>query len=146
MGNVANIKTQLKNHLDALVTVKTLGGYQMLKYPKDVLTLDIGKWPAAIVLPSTEVGQATTNRENLRTYTYDIVILQKGENVADDGSIEGLCEAILDEFDNDPTFNGAANGGVLPTSSQAVATGTPDQTYVLFVITIQARALVELTF
>lgn len=146
MAQVTDIKTKLKAHLQALVTASKLASYQSLKFPQEILNLDIGKYPAAVVLPCTEVGQAETNRDNLRTYTYDIVIVQKGENVSNDAAVEELCEAILNEFDNDPTFSGSANGGVLPTASETVATGSGDQTFVLFVITVHARALVGLTF
>ncbi len=144
MANIVNIKTKIKAHLEALRVAGTILSWQALNYQQEILNLNISKFPAAVLLPCTESGVEETNRDNLRTYTYDIVILQKGENVRTDTDIETLCEAILDRFDNDPTLGGAANGGVPPTSSETVVIGSGDQTYVVFSVTVKARALVTL--
>ena len=140
---IADIKNKIKGHLQALVDAGTLGSWQAVKFPEEFQNFDIGKYPCAILLPSTQTGVYKTNRQIQCTYTFDLMVVEKGENVADDTTIETLCESVRHEFDNDATLGGAADAGLPPTSSETARIGSGDQTYVLFFITLQPQTLVD---
>jgi hypothetical protein len=142
MSIVGDIKNQIKTILDALVTGTVLGSVLMDDFKDDVLNRDIPAFPCAILTsPSIESSSAETNQDNLRTHTFEILIVQKGENVTGSNDMEDLMEALINAFDNDPTLSGKANGGVEPAVSPTVSISSGDRTYILFVITLKPKAL-----
>jgi hypothetical protein len=142
MSIVGNIKNQIKTILDALVTGTVLGSVLMDDFKDDVLNRDIPAFPCAILTsPSIESSSAETNQDNLRTHTFEILIVQKGENITGSNDMEDLMEALINAFDNDPTLSGKANGGVEPAVSPTMSISSGDRTYVLFVITLKPKAL-----
>ncbi len=144
---VTNIKNAIKSKLDALVVDNVIAEIQ-----EDDLTIspiydrDFASFPAAVLtLPSIE-NDVITNRDNLRTHTFDIVVVQKAENITSVTQIEDLMENIINKFDNDPTLGGAANGGLEPASSTPTPVVSKDKTYIIFVVTLKAKATKDLTF
>jgi hypothetical protein len=139
MAVETDIKNQIKTLLGALVTAGTLGEVQSDDFKKNLLFDNIAKFPAAIVSPAAIDSDTETNRDNLRTYEYQILIVSKAEAITSETQIEDLREAIMNAFDNDPTLSGKANGGLTPSSSRP----EPDDSnsYIAFLITIKAKAL-----
>lgn len=123
-----------------------LGEIQSDDFVTDFFSRDVAKFPVAIVTPSAIESEAADNRNNLRTYTYEILIVQQGENIMSSGDVENLRQAIMDLFDNDPTLSGLSNGGVDPTSSPIGTFTHADKSYVGFSIRVRPKALVTLTF
>lgn len=152
MSTLATVKTNIKTVLDNLETAGTLGNVQVDDLKKNLFNRDFPAFPAAILTTPAIESIAETNRSNLRTYTFDIVVLSKAESVTSSTQIENLIEAILNEFDNDPTLKaggatGIADGGVEPSSSQPEAiTSGAGVDYIVFGITLRVRATRELTF
>lgn len=145
--SIATIKAKVKAHLDNLVTAQALASYVTPEKPKEFDQLNIQSYPCAILWPSTETSSTPeTNRDLIRVHTYDIAIIQKGENITSDSYLETLTETIVTEFDNDPTMGGSAGGGVPPAVSNAAIFGSADQSFVVFVVTIQPHELVALTY
>lgn len=143
---ITDIKNAIKTKLDALVTAGTLGEVQEDDFSQGIFSRDFAKFPAAVLTSPAMTGIALTNRSNERTYTFNVVIIQKGENIASATDIETLMESIVDAFDNDPTLGGKADGGVEPSASQPEAVAMVGKTYIAFVITIKANAVKDLTF
>lgn len=149
MAGLANIiKTAIKAHLDNLVSQQVLGTaieYDLSKDPLQDTNL-IAQWPVALLGMDETTSEYITNRANLRTYKFNIMVIQKFDNLDNKGTdIEDLKDSIMFEFDNDPTLGGAA------VMVEAVATplppiSSPDKTYVIFLISINAKKDVELTF
>ena len=135
------IKNAVKAKLDSLVP-STLGQViaDDLKQ-SDFSYKNIGVFPAAILSCPAIEGTAETNRENMRSHAFMIVIVQKGENISSSSDIEELMEAILNAFDEDPTLGGAANGGCDPSSSTPEAITSADGSFVVFNILVKARAI-----
>ena len=106
---------------------------------------NIPHFPAAILNSPSTQSERDTNRENLRTHIFEILVIQKGENITGANDIEEMREAILDTFDNDGTLGGAANGSVDPASSNPQSITSGDKTYIVFTVTLKARALFNLT-
>lgn len=141
-----DIKNQIKVNLDALVTAGKLGSVLMDDFRDDLLNRDIPTYPCAILTTPAIESMTETNRDNLRTHIFQILVMQKGENVASATDVEDLIENILNQFDNDPTLGGKASGGVEPSSSTPEAITTGDRTYIVFTVTLKAKALKSLTF
>jgi hypothetical protein len=105
-----------------------------------------GKFPSAVVIPptvSTSVYEDVAN--NLRDYTWYIMVVTTPDNIpsTDPTYLEGLLDSVLNVFDLDCTLQGTSIGGVLPAILEPpgpVNSGT--NTYVVFYITLKARALV----
>ena len=143
--SIATIKSQIKADLDSLVPA-TLGEVQEDDFKTSIFDRDFGKFPVAILTTPEVAGDYLTNRENMRIYHFNIVVIQKQENVAGVADIETLIEVLLNKFDNDPTLAGAASGGVEPSSSAPEAIVSRAKTYIAFVISIKIHESVTLTF
>ena len=143
---ISTIKNAVKTKLESLVPA-TLGQVVVDDFKQaDFSYKDIGKYPAAVLSSPSLEGSAETNRDNLRTHTFTIGIIQKGENVQSATDIEEIMEAVVDAFDNDPTLGGAAPGGVDPSSSTPESLSSVDGSFVVFTVTVKARALKTLDF
>lgn len=141
------IKGKIKDKLDALVTsgvLKCVIIDDLKKNPS--LDRDIPSFPAAVIVSPSSNGNMSTNRSNLRTYTFGITIVQKAENIESSDDIEYLSDQILDAFDNDPTLSGAAVGGLEPSNSEPTAITSQDKSYIVFTVTLKAHADKTLTF
>jgi len=145
MKSLANpIKLQIKADLDSLVESGILASVQMVDYSKDVFTADYAKFPVAILGMSSMESDASDNANNIRTYTFPILVLEKSENLNAQTDMEDLRDAILNVFDTDYTLAGKAEGAVLPVASPAQTMSVGDRTIIYFVINIKARALYTL--
>lgn len=140
------IKNRIKALLDELVTAATLGSVFVDDFKTNPFEKDIAKYPAAILTTAAVESEAVTNRDNMRAYIFEIVIINKGENVTSATQIETLMDAILDKFDNDPTLAGAADGAVEPSTSTPEAFSTGDKTYIVFSVFLRAKKIKALTF
>lgn len=97
-------------------------------------------------MPPSVDGEVIDNRSVLRTYSYDIMVLFKAENITGTAEVEQAMEAIIDKFDNDPDLGGTALGGVLPVSSAPQPMQHQNLQLIMVVIQIQAKQHVGLTF
>lgn len=143
--SIATIKTQIKAKLDALISA-TLAEVQVDDLKTTIFDRDIAAYPCAILTTPEVAADYQTNRENIRTYTFAIIVIQKEENISGISDIEALIETILNQFDNDPTLSGSAVGGVEPTSSAPASYESRGKTFVTFTIFVKARDIVTLTF
>ena len=136
-----NLKLQIKANLDALVTAGYLGSYISMDSGKDPITIDPpGAYPFAMVSMPQISSEWEDQATNKRTYRWDILFIQKAENVTD-GSIEANIDEVLNQFDNNFTLAGVAQGAVLPAEVLAWPVSSGDKSYVCFVVTLKARAL-----
>jgi hypothetical protein len=144
--SAVTIKQAIKSNLDALVEDEVLGGATSTDIRKNPLDADIPTWPHAFLMPPAVESEVIDNRSIMRTYSYDIMVLFRPENITGTAEIEEAMEAILDQFDNDPTLGGTALGGVLPVSSAPQPIQHLDKQLIMVVIQIQAKQDVDLTF
>lgn len=140
------IKQAIKTNLDALVTSGVLSAATISDFKKDPLSADTALYPHAFLMPPSIESETLDNRTNVRTYTYDIMILWDGQNITDSTTVEEDLESILDVFDNDPTLNGTAMAGVLPISSAPQPMQHTSKQIIMAVVQIQAKQHVSLTF
>ncbi len=140
------MKNAIKSNLDNLVADEVLAGATISDLRTNPLSADIAAYPHAFLMPPSIESEAEDNRTNVRTYSYDIMILWNAENIKDATTVEENIEAILDVFDNDPTLGGTALAGVLPVSlaPQPIQHGSKD--LIMAIVQVQAKQHVDLTF
>ena len=136
-----NLKTQIIAQLQALVTAGKLGSFLSMDLGKEPLTMDPpGAWPYAMVsMPQMSSAFEDTDT-NMRIYRWDILFLQKVENLSD-GEVEALMDYVCNAFDTNLTLAGVAQGAMLPAEVISWPVTSGDKTYSCFVVTIKARAL-----
>jgi hypothetical protein len=144
--SASTIKNAIKADLDALVTSEVLAGATISDLKRNPLAADIPSFPHAFLMPPSIESEAEDNRTNIRTYSYDIMILWNAENIEDATTVETTIEAVLDTFDNDPTLGGTALAGVLPVSSAPQPYQHGGKDLIMAVVQIQAKQHVSLTF
>lgn len=146
MSQATDIKKQIRLVLEELVREQTLRDVQVDDFKDDPFARDFTAFPTAILMTPSIQGSVETNRDNIRAYSYDVIIVEKAENVTNSDQIEELAEKVLDAFDNCGRLGGYANAGLEPsaTSPEAISVST-GRTYIGFIIKIVARALVTLT-
>lgn len=143
---ISDLKTKLKTILDALVTAGTLGEVQEDDFKKNIFDRDFAKFPAVVLTSPSIASDAYMNNMNMREHTFNLVVIQKSENISSATDIEDLMENLLNTFDNDPTFGGKADGGVPPSTSQPEPVVAGDKSFVVFGVTVKAKAIKNLTF
>lgn len=143
---ISDIKNAIKTNLDELVTDETLGEANITDIKIDPLSTEIGAYPAAFVMPPSVESELSDNRNNVRTYTFEILVLFQAEDLQSTTELETDIEAILDKFDNDPTLDGKALGGVLPISSAPEPFKHGGKDLIAVSVQIQAKEIVQLSF
>lgn len=144
--SIATIKTAMKSTLDQLVTDGVLGGATITSIKRDPLNHDIASYPHAFIMPPATESEVLDNRTVTRTHTFAIMVLFRGEDIDDYDDLETKIESMMTTFDNDPTLNGTALGGVLPVSSAPEPFQHNGRDLVIVVLQIQAKEIVTLTF
>lgn len=144
--SISTIKSAIKTNLDALVTDETIAGATQTDIKRDPLSVDIGSYPHAFLMPPSTESEVLDNRNVTRTHTFDIMVLFQAEDLDSTSELETTIEAILTKFDNDPTLQGTALGGVLPVSSAPEPFQHGGRDLVMSVVQIQAKEVVTLSF
>lgn len=139
-ANVTNIKNQIAAYLGDLVTAGTLGAKIVDDYQQGIFDRDYPAYPAAILTTPATDSEVYTNTQVYRTHAFEVIVLMKGENVAASTDVETLIEAMLDKFDQNPTLNGTCQE-LLAASSQPAAVTDRGKRYIVFSITLRAKAL-----
>jgi hypothetical protein len=143
---IQTIKQAIKTDLDALVTSSVLGYAAITDIRKDPLAADHPRFPAAYLMPPAVESETLDNRTNTRTYAFDILVVFNADNLTSTTQLEEKVESFMNKFDNDPTLGGSALGGMSPVSSAPEPYQQGDKRLILVVVTIKAKALVDLTF
>jgi hypothetical protein len=143
--SATTVKNAIKANLDALVTAGTLGAAETSDLKKDPLA-EIPGYPYAALMPPSIESMTNDNRSNLRAYVYEIMIIWKAENITDATTVENDLEAVLKKFDNDPTLDGTALGGVQPVSLSPQPIQHAGRDLIMAVVQIKAKEVVQLTF
>ncbi len=150
MAKATEIKKQIRELLEELMREQVIGEVHYDDFNVGVLDRDYAKYPAAIVTSPSIDARTETNRENMRTYTFEIVFVQKAENIGKDvpEAIEDLVETILKKFDDDMLTgatsklrSGGADGGVEPSASTPEAVVSRSKTYIVFSVFVRANAI-----
>lgn len=144
--SIATIKAAIKTNLDALITDGVLGGATSSNIKQDPLNNDIGTYPHAFLMPPGIESEVFENVSVIRTHTFDVMVLFQAEDVSTTADLETKIESMLTKFDEDPTLQGTADGGVLPVSSSPEPFQHRGKDMIMVVLQIQAKEHVRLTY
>lgn len=150
-SKATTIKQNIKALLEELQREQVIRDVKIQDPKKSIFQLNFSKYPAAVLTSPLIDSAAETNTQNLRVYTFEIMVICKAEEVTDDSQIEDLRESILDKFDNDVTLKGAgsigaADGGLSPSASRPEPVTSGSNEYIVFSVILTAKALRDLTF
>lgn len=140
------IKNRIETLLNVLKVAGTLGEVRKEDLKTPFTVLDVSAFPVAIVTPPAIEADFFTNRQNERSYIFQVHVIQKAENIASATDIEDLAESIMDAIDNDPTLGNTSDAGVQPTISQPEPVTSGDSSFIAFTVTIKAKAIKTLNF
>jgi hypothetical protein len=143
------IKQQIVANLQTLQTNGVINSFISLDRGKDPLSKDNAPpsgYPFALVGMPRVANDMEDNQNNIRTYRFDILFVVNYENMADmDYTIEGMIDAVLNQFDTNFSLAGAAVAAQVPPAQvQAFPVSTPTGDFAAFVVTIEARTLYTL--
>ncbi len=144
--SIATIKANIKTILDELVTDTVIAGASVSDIRTDPLSADVSTFPHAFLMPPAVESEVLDNVNIVRTYTFDIVVLFKAENVTGTSEVEEATEDMLMKFDCNPTLGGSSLGGMLPVSSAPVPGQHNSMQLIMVVLQIQAKEVVMLTY
>src|SRR3979490_2282735 len=101
-------------------------------------------YPFALVGMPTVTADYEDQATNKRTYRFDCLIVTSLPALTDQAEgVEGILDAVLNQFDNKFTLSGAATATVLPVEVIAMPVATGDKSFVCFLVTIRAQALYQ---
>lgn len=146
MSQASDIKTRIKALLDELVVSNDLAEVIVDDFKTSFDKKDIAAYPVAILSTPSVESEILTNRQNVRAYTFEVVVIMKGEDISGTDDVENLMETVLNKFDNDPTLNGKAEGGLEPSTSTPAPVTSGDNSYIVFSLFLRAKAIIDLTF
>lgn len=139
------LKDKIKETLDGLVRTETLGEVFMENISEGFFNRDLSRFPVAILPPPYITSDIYTNAENMRTYNFEIAVIVKEENQTGDGYVEELMETLIATFDNLPSLEGVAEGGLEPATSPTEVITIRGKSYTVFRVILKARALASIT-
>jgi hypothetical protein len=143
----SQIKEKIRLILESLQRQEILASVIVEDFKKGILDRDYQAFPVAILQTAGIQNETITNSQNFRTYTFDIVVLLKGEDVQDATTVEELRAKIMDTFDSDPTLTTTCDGGVMPASSPIEPIPLMGgKSLIAFTLTLECRAIKDLTF
>jgi hypothetical protein len=143
------IKQQIIINLESLQTAGVIRSYLSLDRGKDPLSKDNAPpngYPFALVGMPRVANDMLDTANNIRTYRFDILFVINYENMGDmTYTVEGMIDAVLNQFDTNFDLSGAANAAQVPPAQvQAFPISTATGDYATFVVTIEARATYQL--
>lgn len=138
------IKDQIAVNLQALKMAGWIKSFQQIDLGKDVLAMappDSG-YPFAIIgmpIINSDYEDTVTNK---RTYRFDVLFVLSYDYLKDQKrGVESVVDAVLNQFDDHFTLEGASDASVLPIEVLAAPISTGDKHLVCFLATIRAQAL-----
>lgn len=144
MSQTGNIKLKIRDLLEELKDVGTLSDVLLLNKPTSIFSLQTDKFPVAVLANNSFTGERATNRDNEVTHTFEILVIEKTENIDTDTYLEDLSETIRKKFADNETLGGLSIA-VEPAVSQVGPISETDYSMTVFLITLKVRAIETLT-
>lgn len=142
-----DMKNAIVNDLKALVTAGVLSSYVVDDGSKlSLFDYEFPSFPCAVLTaPDVSTSDYEDVANNLREYTWLVLVVTTPENMttSDPTYLEYLIDSVLNQFDNDVTLQGKANGGVLAaTLAPPGPVSKNNLAFVAYYVTLKARVLV----
>ena len=145
MKKSSEIKQKIKETLESLQRQEILKDVQIRDISESIFDLDLASYPAAILTPPSITSEIYTNVDNVRTYNFEILIIMRTESITEENTVEELMETIIDTFDNLPSLEGVAEGGLEPASSPTESVTARGKTWTVFRVILKAKSCTTIT-
>lgn len=145
MKKSTELTLKIKDVLDELQRAGTLGEVLVREVDESIFDLDLGKFPVAVLPPPYIFSEIETNVDNVRTYNFEILVILKAEDLSPENPITEIMETLIDTFDNLPSLNGVAEGGLEPATSPTSSVTSRGKHYTVFRVILKARACATIT-
>jgi hypothetical protein len=145
MKKSSEIKQKIKEVLETLRRSEVLKDVQIRDISESIFDLDLALYPAAILTPPSIVSEIYTNVDNLRTYNFEILVIMRTESITEENSVEELMETLIDTFDNLPSLDGIAEGGLEPATSPTESITARGKTWTIFRVILKAKSCARIT-
>lgn len=145
MKKSSEIKQKIKEVLEGLRRAEVLKDVQCRDINESIFDLDLALYPVAILTPPSIVSEVYTNVDNLRTYNFEVMVVLRSESITEENTVEELMETIIDTFDNLPSLNGIAEGGLEPATSPTESITSRGKSWTIFRVMLKAKACARIT-
>jgi hypothetical protein len=140
MSQTGDIKLKIRDLLQDLVNNDTLADVIVLNKPTAIFSLQTEKFPVAVLANNSFSGERATNRDNEVTHIFEILVIEKTDNIDTDTYLEDLSETIRKKFADNETLGGLSIA-IEPSSSQVGPISEADYSMTVFLITLKIRAI-----
>ena len=144
MSQTGDIKLKIRDLLQDLVDNGTLAAITVLNKPVAIFSLIPDKFPVAVLANNSFTGERLTNRDNEITHTFEILVIEKSENIDTDTYLEDMAEVMRKKFADNETLGGLSVA-IEPSVSQAAPISETDYSMTIFLLTLKVRAVEALT-
>lgn len=144
MSQTGNIKLKIRDLLQELMDAGTLGDVLLLNKPTAIFSLNLDKFPVAVLANNSFTGERATNRDNEVTHTFEILVIEKSDNIDTDTYLEDMSEIVRKKFADNETLGGLSHA-IEPAVSQFGPLSETDYAMTVFLITLKVRTLETLT-
>lgn len=145
MKKSTELTQKIKTVLEELERAGTIGKLMVREMSESFFDLDIANYPVAVLTPPYIMSEIETNVDNIRTYNFEIYVIMKSDEITAENPITELMETLIDTFDNLPSLNGVAEGGVEPATSPTSSVTSRGKEYTVFRVILKARACATIT-
>jgi hypothetical protein len=138
------IKQQIIVNLETLVANGVIKGFLAVDRGKDAYANPpTAGYPFALIGMPRVANDMEDNVSNQRTYRFDILFVVNYENMPDmTYTVEGMIDAVLNQFDTNFTLEGTAIAAQVPPAQVlAFPISTTDQSFLAFIVTIEAGTI-----
>lgn len=144
MSQTGDIKLKIRDLLQDLVNDNTLGEVIVLNKPTAIFDLSPDKFPTAVLANNSFTGERATNRDNEITHTFEILVIDKSDNVDTDTYLEDLSETLRKKFADNETLGGLSIA-IEPSSSPYGPLSEANYDMVVFLLTLKVRVFESIT-
>ena len=144
MSQTGDIKLKIRDLLQELVDSGTIADVLLLNKPVGIFSLNTDKFPVAVLTNNSFSGERATNRDNEVTSTFEILVIEKSENIDTDTYLEDISEAMRKKFADNETLGGLSIA-IEPAVSPYAPVSETDNNWVIFFLTLKVRYIEALT-
>ena len=140
MQKSSEIKLKIKEVLQSLQRAEILKEVLVRDITESVFDLDMALYPCAILTPPSITSEIYTNVDNVRTYNFEIMVVLRTDSITEETQVEELMETIINTFDDLPSLNGIAEGGLEPATSPTEAITARGKAWTIFRVILKAKS------
>src|SRR5258706_16036344 len=98
MSQTGDIKLAIRDKLQQLADAGNLTEVIVLNKPVSIFNINANSFPVAVLANNSFNGVRATNRDNEVTHSFEILVIEKSENIDSDTYLEDLSEVIRKKF------------------------------------------------